>query len=121
METYAISEARKRLGSHLKAAQRDEVPFTLRLRHDPVCVAAPYTWFKRACHDLPQPPDTRRPDITYRQMRLDLTELTEEAVTSGKFIELVRLEGVACVLVPIPWYEEQVKRIGKPAGDTEDT
>jgi hypothetical protein len=117
METFTISAARQKWGALCRAAQRDEVPFTLRLRHDPACVAAPNRWFKRACRGLDPAPEVQSSFETHDDQRQKLARLVEPVLADGAFVSVTRLEGRALVLVPIDWYEERVAAIGPPAGD----
>ncbi|MFD8335520.1 type II toxin-antitoxin system Phd/YefM family antitoxin [Streptomyces solisilvae] len=118
MKTYPISEARKSWGKLLREAQGDkEVPFTLRLRQDPACVGAPRDWFKRACHGLEPAPEVRKGFPTYNEQRLKLHLMVIPVLEEGAFVSVSRVWGTACVLVPIPWYEERKKAIGPPAGE----
>jgi len=119
MKIVLISQARRELGKLLRDAQEDkEVPFTVSLRHSPVCVGAPREWFKRACHGL-DPAPTVRPGLAgHNAQRARLQQMVLAVAEEGAFIELKRVWGMACVLVPIPWYNERVKAIGPPIGES---
>ncbi|AEM88831.1 type II toxin-antitoxin system Phd/YefM family antitoxin [Streptomyces violaceusniger] len=125
MKTVLISQARRELGKLLREAQEDkEVPFTVTLRHSPACVGAPREWFKRACRGLNPAPTIRSVTLAFPEQpvhdaqRGQLAHMVQAVVEEGAFFELKRVWGMACVLVPIPWYNERVKAIGPPAGET---
>ncbi|MEW1679242.1 type II toxin-antitoxin system Phd/YefM family antitoxin [Streptomyces noursei] len=117
METYTTTEFQRKTGEMLKAAQCDEVPFMVRWFTDPLCVAAPHRWFKRAVASLEAPPEIYRAPATYKERRSVLRELVVRVRNEGLFVAIPRRAGIACVLVPIEWYEERVAAIGVPEGE----
>jgi len=117
MDTYLVSSARSKWGQLVKKAHRNEVPFTLSQRHEPACVAAPHTWFERACRGLNPAPRLEEGFSSFDEQRMRLTVMVRSVIKDGTFISVSRMEETACVLVPIDWYHERVKEIGHPVGD----